>query len=407
MAKDIKAIQCPKCGSTFKKEIKPDFYQCQNCQTEYYLDSDDIHHYHHHERLPPIQSSAPPGNARQPLYILLGSVAFICIIYFVVAWIRPANHTANTYSTGSNYKPPRSYSSSFVYTNTATGKPVYLRVGADYTYKDDKKYGKELHMVFNDPLTGGLIADRIVNDEVLTNNNCMLAFKTYSPDLTYAIGCSTVLLQLDTRNNRLINITQSEFKDYKQLSSGVAKLEFDYYKPMINVINNEGSSCYYFPTIRKMADSNDEADHIWKKQFDQHYFEFGNMGDFFDQQKEMQLLEVKYLKQTGQNIRRNLTPGRKYFNPEMLYQDQDKLLFVVNTTPAPDPPVSIQLVDAKTGKLLWALAPDRYNLYSATKWKHGFAVEYRKGAEADYVHGVLVISDAGKIVHNYQLSRTE
>ncbi|MEO8255300.1 MAG: hypothetical protein ABI554_13045, partial [Flavobacterium sp.] len=46
MAKTIKAIICPNCGSNQKTEIKPDYFVCESCKTEYYLDSDDIHIIH-------------------------------------------------------------------------------------------------------------------------------------------------------------------------------------------------------------------------------------------------------------------------------------------------------------------------------------------------------------------------
>ena len=42
MAKQIKVIKCPNCGSIEKSEIKPEHYRCDNCNTEYFLDSDDI-----------------------------------------------------------------------------------------------------------------------------------------------------------------------------------------------------------------------------------------------------------------------------------------------------------------------------------------------------------------------------
>ncbi len=42
MAKQIKAIACPRCRSTQKATIRPDTYRCENCGTEYFLDSDDI-----------------------------------------------------------------------------------------------------------------------------------------------------------------------------------------------------------------------------------------------------------------------------------------------------------------------------------------------------------------------------
>jgi hypothetical protein len=226
--------------------------------------------------------------------------------------------------------------------------------------------------------------------------------------MIYAIGCNTVLIELDTRNNRLIDVTKSTFKNYPELSSGVAKLEFDYSKPMINVMNNEGETFYYFPAVKKLVANKAQTDVIWKQFYqNKRYFEFGYLGDYFDNNKVNQLIESKYAKEAGQYLRRDLTPGRKYFGPVITYQDQNDLIIVVNTTAAPDPPMSIQKIDTKTGKILWALPPDKYYLSQVVKCKQGFAIEYRKDEEADYVHGVMVVSDAGKMVHNYQLSRTE
>ncbi|AMR33999.1 hypothetical protein A0256_22390 [Mucilaginibacter sp. PAMC 26640] len=405
MAKDIKAIQCPKCGSTFKQELKPDFYRCQNCQTEYFLDSDDTHIYHHHEQVPPLQSSAPPVSPKLPVYVLIGVIAFIAIVYVVTMLLQPKRNATNTYAT---YKTPRSYYSSFVYANTATGDPVYLRMGVDYIAKGNNTSEQELHAQFNNAMDGKLIADRIMTDETMRNNRCSLTFKIYSPDVIYAIGCNTILLQLDTRNNRLTDVTKSTFKDYPELSSGVAKLEFNYYKPMIDVMNNEGETFFYFPSVKRLANNQAEADAIWKQIYNtSRYFEFGYMGDYFDDDKPNQLLEVKYLKETGQFVKRNVTPGRKYFSPAIIYQDQDNVIIVVNTTAAPDPPMSIQKIDIKTGKVLWALPPDKFYLSQVAKCKQGYAIEYRKDEEADYVHGVMVVNDAGKLVHNYQLGRTE
>ena len=404
MAKDIKAIQCPKCGSTFKQEVKLDFYRCQNCGTEYYLDSDDTHIYHHHDRIPPVQSSAPPVNTKLPVYILIGAVAIIAIVYVTLMLLQPKRNANNSYIT---YKPRRSYQSSFVYTNTATGDPVYLRMGVDYIDKGDNKSEQELHAQFNNAMDGKLIADRIMNDESM-RNRCSLTFKIYSPDLIYAIGCNSVLLQLDTRNNRLTDVTKSTFKDYPKLSSGVAKLDFDYSKPMINVMNNEGGTFYYFPAVKKLVNSQAEADKMWKHIYNaKRYFEFGYLGDYFDEHKVNQLLEVKYNKAADQSLKRDITPGRKYFSPVIIYQDENNLMIVVNTTAAPDPPMSIQKIDTETGKILWALPPDKFYLSQVVKCRQGYAIEYRKDEDADYVHGVMVVSDAGKMIHNYQLSRTE
>ena len=318
---------------------------------------------------------------------------------------QPKKTTANTSFT---YKIPRSYYNSFVYTNTATGEPVYLRLGTDYIDKGDNKSEKELHAQFNNVMDGKLLADRLITDETMRSNRCSLSFKIYSADLIYAIGCNSVLMQLDPENNSLNDVTKSAFNDYPELSSGVAKLDFDYKKPMITVMNNEGESFYYFPAIKKLVSTEAEADAIWKETYNaKRRFEFGYLGGVFDDNKVNQLLEVRYEKQTDKFLKRDLSPGRKYFNPTILYQDQQNLLIVVNTTAAPDPPMSIQRIDPESGKVLWALPPDKFYLSQVVKCKQGYAIEYRKDEAADYVHGVMVVSDSGKLLHNYQLSRTE
>jgi hypothetical protein len=402
MAKNIKAIRCPHCGSVDKTAITPGFYRCSNCGTEYYLDSDDVHIYHHQERPAPTPRPKPSANTPR-LFYLLAIALVIAAAWFAVTRF----HSTSTYRAASAYKMPRMYYNSFVYTNTATGEPVYLRLGTDNIAQGNEATKLELHAQFNNALNGKLVADRLIDDETISSKRCALTFKTYLPDLVYAIGCNSMLLQLDTRNNQLTDVTNSVFRTFPELAAGVARLDFDYYRDMITVMNNEGESYFYFPVTRQLVHTEAEANPIWQKQQSRRFFVFGALGDAGGQQTTSQLIEVRPSEQPGETQRRDISPGRKYFAPRILYQDDTHLLIVVNTTAAPDPPVSIQRIDVQTGQLLWALPPDRYNLYSCTRWKKGFAVEYRKGPEADYVHGVLVLSDEGKLLNNYQLSRIE
>jgi len=62
MAKQIKAIQCPKCGSPQKTQLQLDTYRCDSCGTEYFLDTDAITL--NVRQLPPV---APPRPAMAPV----------------------------------------------------------------------------------------------------------------------------------------------------------------------------------------------------------------------------------------------------------------------------------------------------------------------------------------------------
>jgi len=404
MAKDIKAIKCPHCGSTSNQELKTDFYKCQHCGTEYFLDSDDVHIYHHHNRTGPLQSSAPPGNQKLPVYILIGAIAFIAVVIVSSIIFQKKGTASNTYSTSTAYKMPRMYRSSFVYTNTDSGDPVYLRMGTDRMDKGNDKATYELHAQFNSALDGKLIADRVMSS-ANHSDDCSLTFRTYAPDLIYAIACNNMILQLDTRSNKLTDVTQSLFASFPELSSGVGRIDFDYSKPMLNIMNNEGKSYHYFPLLKKLADNDQQAAAI-AAQGAKRYFYFGSMTDSFELRLS-DLIEATPPISNDPKSRRNLTSGRQYFEGKILYQDSSNLLIATNSTAADEAPVSVQQIDVNTGKTLWALKPDRYFLQSASKCKQGFAIEYRKEAEADYVHGVMVISPSGKLVHNYELSRSE
>ena len=48
MAKEINAIKYPDCCSVTKIELKPDFYKCSSCQTEYFLDDNDVNINYNH-----------------------------------------------------------------------------------------------------------------------------------------------------------------------------------------------------------------------------------------------------------------------------------------------------------------------------------------------------------------------
>lgn len=84
MAKQLKVIKCPQCGSTQKTLVKEDQYICQSCETEYFLDNDDIHihvKYHHLEQ----QSQPQLSDSRPIIKIYLGvaiGLTMVCVVLF-------------------------------------------------------------------------------------------------------------------------------------------------------------------------------------------------------------------------------------------------------------------------------------------------------------------------------------
>lgn len=77
MAKDIKIIQCPKCGSTDKTEIKPGFFKCNNCNTEYYLNADNIKINDIYNQLVNQPAASNPVTDKKKLYFAIGFLVLL------------------------------------------------------------------------------------------------------------------------------------------------------------------------------------------------------------------------------------------------------------------------------------------------------------------------------------------
>ncbi|MCK7559269.1 hypothetical protein MKQ70_31605 [Chitinophaga sedimenti] len=92
MPKEIKAIKCPHCGSVKHTAIKEDHYRCENCHTEYYLDSDDIYIHHTVTHRPENNFGGQPYANRPVLpqkvakYVLLGFILTTAIAGATIFW---------------------------------------------------------------------------------------------------------------------------------------------------------------------------------------------------------------------------------------------------------------------------------------------------------------------------------
>ena len=101
------------------------------------------------------------------------------------------------------------------------------------------------------------------------------------------------------------------------------------------------------------------------------------------------------------------TPSRKYFNPELLFQNQSTLIISVTATASSEAPLALQRIDVNSGKLLRSLPARKVYYDEATSCNEGIAVNYSAGQELNYISGILVISLDGKVIKDYLLARGE
>ena len=94
MSKRIKVIKCPHCGSTKVKETRPDYYQCEACSTDFFLDSDDININHHY-----IAPNSNPFQINKTKFLLM-VFGIACLIFLPTVIVKCLSSSTSSSSPG-------------------------------------------------------------------------------------------------------------------------------------------------------------------------------------------------------------------------------------------------------------------------------------------------------------------
>jgi len=404
MAKQIKAIKCPHCGSIGKTEVKADHFICNSCNTEYFLDNDDININHNINYNQPF-TSATPANLKKVLLIIA-----VCIFAFFVILLlfpSPYRNRLNSYPVNEAQKETFywHYKDAKAYVN-AEGKPFVLIFGTrSYmgTNSDDKK--NAVYATFYDMLTGKeLKTQKLENIPSTTFDS--FSIKNFSNGDMYAIANKTLVFKVDKSNYSLSDVTQSLFQGHAKLASGIANAEFAYdsYGDAFNLMSNEGANVFYYPIVNKIY----TKDEVYAAQRAlenptineelQTSYDFSSKSNDFPDEK-IQLFKytkkntkgapdddvhLSWREQTlgkgrtltmGGSIMRSytdLTPGRLYFKPLVLYGDNEYVFLSTNKTAAEEAPTNLQCIDV-SGKLIFTYSlPKNEYFYGAIRFKSGF-----------------------------------
>ena len=418
MATEIKALKCPQCGATNQQEHKPGVYRCTNCQTEYFLDDDDVTVHHRHEWVAP--PAARPVSARLLLGVLgvLGGIV-ASIVVLTGSGPDPAGLSAARTQAGGPQVDPEAFEWSSpravpVLTRAAAGstgaRPLVLLAGwrryGKYTMADDADPRNGLYVSLYDPLTG---ADTRTQRLELAGAAparrgglpASLDARVLRDGTAYLIVDKMQLFGVDPVTRTVREVTTTAFARQAALAAGIATLRFDQERwgDGLELLTNEGTKYHYYPLIDQLY-----AEEAWYQATHaftparpgarpRTYYTFtGASFEFPD--APLELLSVRYLANAGgpefrlenpswrrdygragmyhgneayrkvlisahdqERSRilsfRNLTPGRRYFDPEVRYADSTALLITLRATAAPTAPLRLQCLDPQTGALRW------------------------------------------------------
>lgn len=420
MAKQLKAIQCPTCGSPQKVEIRPDTYRCDNCGTEYYLDTDDINvNIRQVPATPPSLLNLPPAEMRR--WALLALALGLLWIVGASLWERRhrddlADLQPDPIMTGRNDRPEwRSTETALV--PGAGGQPVLVVAGAQsvpgqYTYTPtvglyDARTGAAHQLV---PLPGGARAQMpTVQLEQLPNGTVLVCH-------------DNAVHQVSAAPPGVENVTTSLLANQPALASGIASLDRGSAADgALHLFTNDGHNYSFYPLTRRLY-TDDEA---WSAArgfqslrpaspvrtafifsvasmrypetpiqliaYQYRYNDggpqakpefswdddYGGSGVFTSADPhEKRLIRRSELSNGRVLSFRDFTPGRQYYYPRLLLQDADYVLLTFHTTAAPGSPRVVQALDARTAAIRFStpLPADAGQPNMALRYPGGFII---------------------------------
>ncbi|GJQ04467.1 hypothetical protein [Capnocytophaga canimorsus] len=407
MAKRIKPIKCPQCGSTQATETKTDYYRCNSCQSEFFIDSDDININHRHTY--DYGTTQLPTASRKYLIIsIVSSFAFLIGVFVFFSLIHK-----NTLPTTAPSVKAKSYWNIDEKIPIAhpQGEPIVLMIGeiitGDYPNKIIKPtFGFYNAKTFEEKALISIDIGQEVNETSL---------KKMDEGKTYIVINKNRLFLLDENTMNISEITPKQTQ-LSEFEKGFAKVEASsVYENSLKITNNLGQEYYYFPKLHKAVPyrNHQELTQMIAEnpivEGGRVLFSFSTKWGAYEEKltdKFPELYKVKIATAAGYPYRelflrweydffskkvvfkshpesrviwhQNFTPERIYFRPRVLHYDENEVLIFYKNELAESSPYFFQILDAQTGEVKQTFQSAEKRTYltqeHVTKIKEGYLI---------------------------------
>ena len=238
MAKTIRPLRCPTCGSPNKTTIGPDLFRCTACQTEYYLDTDDVTVTVRHQLPPPVPAPAPrPARALAGAFLLLLAIG-------AALWLGLRGRGPGAGPTSAiPVMQPIFYLTNYLYAD-ARQQPVYVTLRTEAP-----RWGSDsltIYADFFDPRTGQRRHEQVLEPLGHRLDDHTYEWHTFANGQVYLLGHQH-LYRLDRRADQLLDVTNTLLANYAPASSGTAQVDFDTSHEALRILTNDGRTFYYLP----------------------------------------------------------------------------------------------------------------------------------------------------------------
>ena len=425
MAKQIKALKCPQCGSTKSSVIKNDHYRCDKCGTEFFLDNDDItvnvNHRYDHQNKPRSGSS----NTNKIVIIIVVLFVLFFISPFLIRFCVSRPHPKPTYNTTREAPVQNTKKRSFIQLLQVEGKAVaFYFEGRSNVLKNNDSKG--LFIVFSD-----IVTDKIIKEEKISDNTrCKIDHRYFSSDNShYFILSDQLIYKISPNEYTFKDITKDIAAAKPALNSGFSTV---YFVPEKNgdgfrLTTNLGKEFYYFPNpdmlyaeraFKYIADGKPDLDKesLSAGAKDISYYLFLNK-ESKQSSNVAQLLEITYkynnggpenklMEATEQSLKQQekhriisvkpVTEERISFSPRVLYTNKEHILISYRPTLADNAVTNVQLLST-SGDIVWTLPfSNLLECKQVIKINNGFMLQTEKDSFYE-------INDKGELKNSYTL----
>ncbi|MDR2916712.1 MAG: hypothetical protein LBV74_18100 [Tannerella sp.] len=418
MAKQIKVIKCPQCGSTKPEQIRPDYYRCDKCGTQFFLDNDDVNVNVNHN------ISSREGSHVQPAKVLgVGAIvvivlAVLFLVRFCSKMVRYAGKNITTYRT---YETPQTERDKYLLSMLLPAR----KEGVVF-YLEDRAAKDSTCAVFRNVVTGEIINEQNIGPKVGRNRN--IAHRRFRSDSTdYIIIDQSRIYKVDIEKLVLIDVTGAICSRKPALEAGLMQVDFigEGVGEGFRVHTNLGKELFYFPVADVLYTekafkftATDNTQGLLPGARNQVYYLFLNKESSHSS-NVAQLMEITYLFNnggpenklqviTGGAIRnpeqyrivssKAITGEQVCFSPAILYSDDRNILISFRPTLATDAVVNVQLFDT-SGTIVWTVSfTSDFRCMSAVRTGQGFMLQTSG-------NNFWEISYDGKSVENYHFKK--
>ena len=410
MATEIRAIECPKCGSTQKYEVRPGDYRCAACGTEYFLDNGSVKFSNPLQQPGPVQPTKPGFSIAGLIIIIFSITAFI--IAAIVYLSKDSTTTSpgqSSLSSNNNYTWDISWAGQCLYLSTDK-RPILFTIGTK-TYGGDKTRSKD-YIAFYDlglqtelkllPMPG---ASALTHEHGGTN----LDVREFTNGDMYIISDNLIISRVTKSSLSVMDVTQPLFKNHTEMSSGMAKAEFVdndvAHGNGFNVFTNDGKNYFYFPLADRLCTKEElsrfetPVKTLSQGKVEKTAFDFSTASDYDRPEISAKLISYQYLgnkneqtapvplyspftwnderelKEEGVLSHKDFTPGRIYFEQRLLYFDNDYVLICLKQSPAENALRYLQCLDAHTATIIFTSPlKELYPPDKCVRYKDGFTM---------------------------------